>query len=96
MVESLTVKDLKTGEESQLSVSGVFIAVGIRPNTQLLENITSRDEAGYILAGEDGVTDRPGIFVAGDTRKKPLRQIVTAVADGANAAISAASYCSQN
>ena len=90
------VKDLKTGEESSLEVSGVFIAVGIHPNTALLENIAARDEAGYILAGEDGVTDRPGIFVAGDTRKKPLRQIVTAVADGANAAISAASYCDRS
>lgn len=95
-VEALVVKDLKTGEESSLEVSGVFIAVGIHPNTALLENIAARDEAGYILAGEDGVTDRPGIFVAGDTRKKPLRQIVTAVADGANAAISAASYCDRS
>lgn len=93
MVESILLKDLKTGEESVLPVSGVFIAVGIHPNTQLLENLAARDEAGYILAGEDGVTDCPGVFVAGDTRKKPLRQIVTAVADGANAAISAASYC---
>ena len=95
-VEALVVKDLKTGEESSLEVSGVFIAVGIHPNTALLENIAARDGAGYILAGEDGVTDRPGIFVAGDTRKKPLRQIVTAVADGANAAISAASYCDRS
>lgn len=95
-VEALVVKDLKTGEEASLEVSGVFIAVGIHPNTALLENIAARDEAGYILAGEDGVTDRPGIFVAGDTRKKPLRQIVTAVADGANAAISAASYCDRS
>ena len=95
-VEALVVKDLKTGEESSLEVSGVFIAVGIHPNTALLENIAARDEDGYILAGEDGVTDRPGIFVAGDTRKKPLRQIVTAVADGANAAISAASYCDRS
>lgn len=92
-VDSLLIKNVKTGEETVLPVSGVFIAVGIHPNTQLLENIVARDEAGYILAGEDCVTDRPGIFVAGDTRKKPLRQIVTAVADGANAAISAASYC---
>lgn len=52
--------------------------------------MVSCDEAGYVLAGEDGATDVPGIYVAGDARKKPLRQIVTAVADGANAATAAA------
>ena len=93
VVNGLLLQDVKTGGEKSLAVDGVFIAVGIHPNTMLLEKLVARDKAGYIIAGEDGITDREGIFVAGDTRKKPLRQIVTAVADGANAAISAAGYC---
>ncbi len=92
-VEALVLENLKTGGESTLSVSGCFVAVGIRPDTELVRGLVSCDGEGYVLAGEDGVTDRPGIFVAGDIRKKPLRQIVTAVADGANAAVSADKYC---
>lgn len=93
MVEGLLLSDTRTGEESSLTVDGVFIAVGIRPDSALVCDMTAHDENGYILAGEDGITERKGIFVAGDVRKKPLRQIVTAVADGANAAMSAAEYC---
>ena len=96
MVESLCIKDVKSGEEKVLPVSGIFIAVGIHPNTGLLESMVEMDEAGYILAGEDGATDVPGLFVAGDIRKKPMRQIITAVADGANAAVSAANYCNMH
>ncbi len=92
-VEALCLRDKKSGGERILPVDGVFIAVGIHPNTELLRGQVSCDQDGYVLAGEDGVTDRPGIFVAGDVRKKPLRQIVTAVADGANAAVSAEHYC---
>ncbi len=88
-VESLQVQDLKTGEEKKLSVAGVFLAVGIIPDTTLVQGMVAMDERGYVLAGEDCVTDKPGILVAGDIRKKNLRQVVTAVADGANAAISA-------
>lgn len=95
MVEAIQLKDVKTGEESVLPVNGVFIAVGIHPNTELLANLVSLDEAGYVPAGEDCVTERPGLFVAGDIRKKPLRQIVTAVSDGANAAVSAGNYCNK-
>lgn len=93
MVESLLIRDLKSGEEKNLSVSGIFIAVGIHPNTELLQGMTACDEAGYILAGEDCATEVPGIYAAGDVRKKPIRQIITAVADGANAAVSAGNYC---
>lgn len=92
MVESLTLEDVKTGEERVLVLDGVFIAVGIHPNTELFRELTACDESGYMLAGEDGVTDKEGIFVAGDVRKKALRQIVTAVSDGANAAVSAGTY----
>ena len=95
MVEAIQLKDVKTGEESVLPVNGVFIAVGIHPNTELLANLVSLDEAGYVPAGEDCVTERDGLFVAGDIRKKPLRQIVTAVSDGANAAVSAGNYCNK-
>lgn len=92
-VESVLLRDGKTGEDRELSVAGVFIAVGIRPDTKLIKDMVETDETGYAIAGEDCSTDRPGIFVAGDIRKKPLRQVVTAVADGANAAISAEHYC---
>ena len=53
------------------------------------------DEAGYVIAGEEGATTVPGIYVAGDIRKKPMRQVITAVADGANAAVAAGAYCSR-
>lgn len=95
MVEALLLKDVKTGEEKELAVAGIFIAVGIHPNTELLNERVETDEAGYVLAGEDCVTNVPGIYVAGDIRKKPMRQIVTAVADGANAAVSAGNYCNR-
>lgn len=93
MVEAVTLQDVKTGGERRLELSGVFVAVGIYPSTELVRDLVSCEESGYVVAGEDGVTDCPGIFVAGDVRRKPLRQIVTAVADGANAAVSAAEYC---
>ena len=95
MVESLTIKNVSTGEEKQLPVAGIFIAVGIHPNTELLKGMVEMDGAGYIVAGEDCATSIPGIYVAGDIRKKPIRQIITAVADGANAAVSAGAYCNQ-
>lgn len=95
MVENLQIKNVLSGEEKDLPVSGVFVAVGIHPNTELLKDLASMDDGGYVLAGEDGTTERPGLFVAGDIRKKPLRQIVTAVADGANAAVSAGNYCNK-
>lgn len=91
-VECLQLNHVHTGEKKDLTVDGVFIAVGIQPTTEMFKDLVACDNAGYLLAGEDGSTDKEGIFVAGDIRKKPLRQIVTAVADGANAAISAVAY----
>ena len=85
-VESIKLRDLQTGQESTLSVDGVFIAIGSRPNTNWLDGLVACDEKGYILAGEDCRTSAQGIFAAGDIREKPLRQIITAAADGANAA----------
>ena len=89
-VTGLTVKS--AGEEKILPVSGVFIAAGMVPNSALLEGLVDMDGTGYIIAGEDCRTSAPGLFAAGDVRTKPLRQIVTAVADGANAAASALQY----
>lgn len=92
MVDGLLVRNLKTGESFTLPVAGVFVAVGIRPGTELVRELAACDANGYVLAGEDCATDMSGLFAAGDVRKKPIRQIATAVADGANAAVSAAEY----
>ncbi len=92
-VEGLRITDLKTNKQDSLSVEGLFVAVGIHPETELVKRLVSCDENGYVLAGEDCATDMPGLFAAGDVRKKPLRQIATAVSDGANAAVSAGNYC---
>nr|WP_300835797.1 FAD-dependent oxidoreductase [uncultured Acetatifactor sp.] len=92
-VEAVTLKDCKTEKSFRLPVAGVFVAVGIRPQTELVQGLAACDESGYVLAGEDCATDVRGLFAAGDVRRKPLRQIVTAVADGANAAVSAGTFC---
>lgn len=89
MVSGIKLQNKKTGEERELPLDGVFIAVGIVPNTELFRNLVKLDESGYIVAGEDCVTSTPGIFAAGDIRTKQLRQVITAAADGANAVTSA-------
>lgn len=91
-VEALKVHNVKTDEEKAIAVDGAFIAVGILPNTEKFKGLVDLDESGYIIAGEDGVTSTPGIFAAGDIRTKNLRQVVTAVADGANAVASVQRY----
>lgn len=92
-VEYIRIKNLKNDEVSELPVAGVFVAVGIRPGTELIRDMVECDEGGYVLAGEDCATKVPGLYVAGDVRRKPIRQIITAVADGANAAVSVGNYC---
>lgn len=82
-VEELILHDNRTNEKSKLSVSGIFIAVGMKPQSELVKNLVKLDDAGYICAGEDCRTSAKGIYAAGDVRTKSLRQIVTAVADGA-------------
>lgn len=84
-VEQLITESVKDGSRQELPVDGVFIAVGIAPNSQVLEGVVEMEEGGYVKAGEDGQTSEPRIFAAGDIRTKDLRQIVTAVSDGANA-----------
>ena len=91
-VETLKIQNKKTQEESFIETDGVFIAVGIVPGTEKFKDLVKLDEAGYIVAGEDGITSEPGIFAAGDIRTKNLRQVVTAVADGANAVASVQRY----
>ena len=93
---------LKSGRE--FALDGVFVAYGSVPQSELIKNLVQLDERGYVVAGEDGITyaatkkadaDRriqPGLYVAGDVRAKTLRQVVTAVSDGANAATTAAEY----
>ncbi len=91
-VEALALKNRVTGETYRLSVQGVFVAVGIQPNTELFRGMTELDKSGYICAGEEGNTSIPGVFAAGDVRTKQLRQVITAAADGANAVTSVEHY----
>lgn len=94
-VEAVRLKQLKDGSSRTLQVDGVFVAVGITPDSDLLKGIAEMDENGYIVADETCETSVPGIYAAGDVRKKPLRQIITAAADGANAITSAERYLIQ-
>ena len=91
-VDAIRIKNIKDGTVRAISVDGVFVAVGITPDSDLLKGIVKMDEGGYILADESCRTSVPGIFSAGDVRKKPLRQIITAAADGANAITSVEKY----
>ncbi len=92
LVEGITVRQVRDGSEREIAVEGVFIAVGMNPNTEAYRGTVACDEGGYIIAGEDCATNIPGIFAAGDIRTKTLRQIVTAVSDGACAVASAERY----
>lgn len=92
MVETLSIKNVKTGEKTKLPVDGVFVAVGIIPAGEILKGMVKQNEKGYLVAGEDCAASMPGIFAAGDVREKKLRQVVTAVADGANAVTSILDY----
>lgn len=91
--QTVTALELKDGRS--IPVSGTFVAVGMQPCTSQLVEVVELDAAGYVIADETGITSAPGFFVAGDVRTKALRQIVTAVSDGANAAVSAAEYIRQ-
>lgn len=91
-VQWIQVEHVETKECRKVEVDGVFIAVGIMPDTEFVKDLVELDDHGYIIAGEDGKTSVPGIFAAGDIRTKPLRQIITAAADGANCVVSAEEY----
>ena len=91
-VSHLILKDVKSEQEKELQVDGIFIAVGIIPATSWIPDFINKDEKGYVVANEEGETSAKGIYVAGDIRTKALRQIITAVSDGANAAVNAGAY----
>ncbi len=92
-VKGVVVKDKISGEEKELAVEGLFIAIGQMPDNQAFSSIVKLDDKGYIMAGEDCETGTAGIYAAGDCRTKAVRQLTTAAADGAVAALAACAYC---
>ena len=92
VLSAVRVRNRKRGEEQLLEVQGLFVSIGRKPATELVKDRLALDEAGYIMAGEDTRTNIPGVYAVGDVRVKELRQIVTAVADGAMAAHAAEGY----
>lgn len=95
-VQEVVVKNLKTGETTSIPVDGVFVAIGWDPNTAIVKDLVKLNEKGYIITDENMATGVPGLFAAGDIREKSLRQVVTAVADGAVAAVSAEKYLEEH
>ena len=93
-LSSVTVKDKNTGEEKDIPVSGIFVAIGQEPANQPFENIVKIDDHGYIISGEECGTSMEGVFTAGDCRTKTVRQLTTAASDGAVAALQACNYIS--
>lgn len=93
-MRGVVVEDLVTGESQELACDGVFISIGRIPSTELVRDQLLLDDAGYLMAGEDTKTNIPGVFAVGDVRTKPVRQIVTATADGAAAAFAAETWLS--
>ena len=98
IVESMVVRNVKTGELTEVFADeddgtfGIFVFIGFRPNTEVFRGHVEMDEKGYILTDPDMHTNVPGVFAAGDIRQKSLRQVVTACADGAIAAVQAGKY----
>lgn len=91
-LESLTLRKEADGSESELKVNGLFVAIGLIPNNAMFADIAGLDEWGYIDSDESCLTKTEGVFVAGDCRKKQIRQITTAAADGSVAALAACRY----
>ena len=91
-VNAIDVRNVKTDAVSKLDVGGVFMYVGIKPNTEFLNGVVSLDKRGFVITDDEMNTSVPGIFAAGDVRVKLLRQIATAVGDGATAAFAAEKY----
>ncbi len=92
-LEGVEVTDKISGESKILEVSGLFVAIGQMPDNNSFSSVVKLDEKGYITAGEDCLTETEGIFTAGDCRTKSVRQLTTAAADGAVAALAASAYC---
>ena len=102
MVESMVVKNTKTGETKEIvadeedGIFGIFVFIGFTPNSDLFKGKVKMNDRGYIVIDDDMKTDIPGVFAAGDIRQKSLRQVVTAAADGAIAAVQAGKYIEEN
>lgn len=94
-LSGIRVKNLITNEEQEISCDGVFVSIGRQPATELVKGQLELDEVGYLIAGEDTKTAIPGVYAVGDVRTKQLRQIVTAVADGAMAVSMAEEYLAE-
>lgn len=94
-LEEVLVEDIKTKEQYKIKADGIFVYIGMVPNTDLYKNYLNLNEKGYILADEDTKTNVEGVFVAGDVRVKQFRQLVTANSDGAIAALSSEKYISE-
>ena len=92
LLSGLKLRNVKTGQHSILEVAGVFVAVGLMPNSQSFFKIVDLDDAGYIITDETMATSAPGVFAAGDIRRNSPRQISAAVGDGVIAAMSAFKY----
>ncbi|HSB05500.1 MAG TPA: thioredoxin-disulfide reductase [Thermodesulfobacteriota bacterium] len=92
VVDSVVVKNVKTGEVSELEAEGAFLFIGLTPRTQFMKGLVAMDEGDYICTNANCETSAKGVFAAGDCRKQLLRQIATAVGDGATAAFAAEKY----
>lgn len=91
-LKAITVETMRTGEKARLDIDGLFVAIGLVPQNEAFTDLIEIDDAGYAVSDENCVTKSGGIFVAGDCRTKSVRQIATAVADGASAALAACKY----
>ena len=91
-VEGLSIKDIATNDEKVIKANGIFVLIGVTPNSDAVKGLLTLDGKGYITSDEDMKTSFAGIFVCGDVRKKLLRQVVTATGEGATAAVSAQHY----
>jgi thioredoxin reductase (NADPH) len=94
-VKRLNLSNVVTGEKATLEVAGVFVAIGLKPNTDYLKGVLPLDNAGYIVTNEKMETRVPGVFAAGDVRLNSARQAITAAGDGATAAVYARKFVSQ-
>ena len=95
-LNAIMINNTETGEEKKLDLDGMFVAIGLVPDTDVAKDLTTLDERGYIVSGEDTLTNVDGVFAAGDCRTKGVRQIATAIADGASAALGACKYIENN
>ena len=91
-VEGLKIKNVKDNSTSELKIDGMFVAIGIKPNNELIKDKLNLDESGFVITDENMNVGIPGVFAVGDLRRKPVLQLVTAASDGAVGAIAAQRY----